>query len=501
MLINEIPHNFKVLQDTPIDSRYKISSIENLDTEIPLGVRYQGLMVWVTNLNAFFIFKNGIQKSNFVAYNQNDILVINSISDIAVIPMNVRYQGQLVFIKNLREFYAFRNGIDNVNLISISNDIIIIQDKIEIPNIPTVSRFHGRLFYITNDNALYSFIDPLGNSDILLVNGSDKTYHIINSIDEFSNIPDYQLGDGVLIYVLDSQLVYVLRGGIKLEHLQIFQNIISVSKYNDLDAITFAAHGTLAWVDEYSRFFRCNIIENEDDEEDDITYYWDDFNQDIVSITNETDMNLLISDSIFRPQFIIRHDLNETYYWNGMDYIPIILHSTPVFNTITEVMELPDNLKITGRLYFIRDANTHYTFTKSITNDHFLPINRNNIVSNLNSIDTELPLWERRVGDIFYNTSTKQLYYFVSPTVWNRLSSISEFIDTIIISNSIPLIINHSLNSQMLNIEIYDYENDKVYMDWIYGKSIEDDDINSLNNHITLMSQVPGEYILKIKAN
>lgn len=57
---------FDIRVPAPIDSRMTISSISNVDTELPIAVRFIGLLVWVSDIQQFYLFKSGVDLVNFV---------------------------------------------------------------------------------------------------------------------------------------------------------------------------------------------------------------------------------------------------------------------------------------------------------------------------------------------------------------------------------------------------------------------------------------------------
>lgn len=64
----ESPQVFDITVPGPIDTRYKITSLSAVSTELPLGVRYTGLMCWVDDLKKFYYFKFGVNDSDFIEF-------------------------------------------------------------------------------------------------------------------------------------------------------------------------------------------------------------------------------------------------------------------------------------------------------------------------------------------------------------------------------------------------------------------------------------------------
>lgn len=64
----EIPQGFTVTVPGPIDDRTKISSVANLNTELPMGVRYLGMpLIWVDDESRWYMFAGGIENINFMS--------------------------------------------------------------------------------------------------------------------------------------------------------------------------------------------------------------------------------------------------------------------------------------------------------------------------------------------------------------------------------------------------------------------------------------------------
>lgn len=64
--IKEIPYIFRTTFGAPLDVRYIISSLDKLLEELPIALRYEGMMIYIQNLHEPYIFKNGTNDSNCV---------------------------------------------------------------------------------------------------------------------------------------------------------------------------------------------------------------------------------------------------------------------------------------------------------------------------------------------------------------------------------------------------------------------------------------------------
>lgn len=64
--VKEIPYVFRTLFGAPLDSRSVVTSLSTLLTELPLVLRYEGLIIYVTDQHAPYIFVGGINDANCV---------------------------------------------------------------------------------------------------------------------------------------------------------------------------------------------------------------------------------------------------------------------------------------------------------------------------------------------------------------------------------------------------------------------------------------------------
>lgn len=495
-LVNEIGYTFNVLQNQPIDSRFICSSLNNVDVEIPIETRYVGLKIWIENLNKFFIFKNGVNTTDLILYNNVDIETINKIEDLDKINNNNRFIGQLVFIKNNKEFYCFKDGIKNEDLKILNNDIIIINKKIDIVNIEMSKRYHGRLFFIMESNELYCFINECNDSDILLVNSSGKDYYIVNNLSEMNLIHERYKKIGTQVYDLSTELVYIYRDGIEEENLQVLQNIEKVPSLEYLQ-ITQTYPNKIVWVMDIEKFVIYDELQNK----------FKNIINDCVSFKTDEEFDYFImrNNDIFRPSFIIRENINEVWFLKNNKYYPITINSIPEYKTIEDCLQDTEinKSRVRGKLYYIIDNKSHYYFSDSITDIDFIPIHSNKTISTIDKFDDEFPLYQRIVGNTFLTKDTNFLYYLTSKNTYNKISSLSTIEYNHQIKSYETLLINHNLNSQLLFLEIRNSDNELVQLDWVYGKFEYDDndkDIENIkSNYISLKSGLTEQYNIIIK--
>lgn len=72
--VKELSYAIRTTFGAPLDVRYVLSSIDNLTTELPQALRYQGMLVYVKDIEKLYIFKGGVTNENFVPFKQADIV-------------------------------------------------------------------------------------------------------------------------------------------------------------------------------------------------------------------------------------------------------------------------------------------------------------------------------------------------------------------------------------------------------------------------------------------
>lgn len=71
----EYPQIFDIRVAGPIDSRMTISSLLNVDAELPQGVRYIGLLVFVSDIRTFYYFNDSTATNDFVPFSVDNTLI------------------------------------------------------------------------------------------------------------------------------------------------------------------------------------------------------------------------------------------------------------------------------------------------------------------------------------------------------------------------------------------------------------------------------------------
>lgn len=105
------PYIISTTFGAPLDDRCSISSIANIDTELPLPLRFKGLMVYVENKNRIYWFTGGTANSNFVEFK-----TFYSVSTLAFLgtelPLSNRFLGQMFYVADLMEYYWFKSDLN-----------------------------------------------------------------------------------------------------------------------------------------------------------------------------------------------------------------------------------------------------------------------------------------------------------------------------------------------------------------------------------------------------
>lgn len=191
----------KLVKGLPIDCRFIISSLNNLNDDIPIAYRYVGLIFFNLEDSKFYFFKSNVNEPipldkeiknsfNFVAETYGD----------AMANKNNLMLGQIVFIKNLNaNFQVLENGLRY-----ISGDVRVANLS-DWKNIPSDAKFPGIEVTVVNsedanqnvtyfqthegilqqvDEDLQLFPDKPVHGKVYKVNGK---YYLVNK-DNYINI-------------------------------------------------------------------------------------------------------------------------------------------------------------------------------------------------------------------------------------------------------------------------------------------------------------------------
>lgn len=209
----EIAQGYSLTVPGPIDDRTIISEVANIAAELPAGVRYPGLLVWVENADidgddvldnhgAFYLFNNGILDTDFISLrtyvNGSGVsnTAISYVYSIPIPPSTVTQLAHNLSSENLQvELYDENTSalIDwRIPAVSIDDpvyhlNVIEILNDVQIESLKAVITFVGT---IVSDpiSTPESSSDPLYKSAIK--NISDTYTHSIQANTKLESI-DY----------------------------------------------------------------------------------------------------------------------------------------------------------------------------------------------------------------------------------------------------------------------------------------------------------------------
>ena len=204
---NYTPRNFKVTRNVPIDTRFLVTDINNIDIEIPEAIRYPGLIFFVKNSNVndgTTINIDGTKKLGSLTegiYKINGILYIfdDNLQPIPLHDLIERFEIRLLKINDSTDT-CYSKLIDETNTSNETNSLNHIFAKIGnivfieplgiavicrlINNKPTWQYLAGS-YNVLNEDQFYSIDESLRQPNAVVnLNGSTK---IITSNRELSD--------------------------------------------------------------------------------------------------------------------------------------------------------------------------------------------------------------------------------------------------------------------------------------------------------------------------
>lgn len=226
----DIINNFRLRKNIPVDTRFLISSLANLDIEIPLSLRYPGLITFIpdaTNPNGagvLYYFGNDLTTPLIL----DDGVYTSSVKSLTIVSedytnlladlVDYEIEGNIMYIQPLGigiiytstgwEYFA---GIYNVtdqltyNTIPLSllqprklvllggDERIINEDKTlstkvivvaTLPGTPLEDRYYlyKGFLYITLDGVLHKLTSKIYTNDVVLVYGANEIIHNLESV-------------------------------------------------------------------------------------------------------------------------------------------------------------------------------------------------------------------------------------------------------------------------------------------------------------------------------
>jgi len=198
--------NFKRTKNCPIDDSWLISSISNLDTEIPEAVRYPGLYFYSLNERSFYYFETDLElpiKDNNKLSRYIEVPLAGGIYDYTNLDTLLSLymtKGQSVYISplGLLLFYDgtnFKYGAGEYQ----------ITDQTEWDTIPSIFRFQ---YARVNFQGVLKIVSETGEL-------TDEVIHLESLQETFENARYYEY-EGNLYYFINSVLYNLTSDVVKL---------------------------------------------------------------------------------------------------------------------------------------------------------------------------------------------------------------------------------------------------------------------------------------------
>lgn len=203
--INQI-ESFYLSNNLPLDKKTKISSLNNINNEIPLFHRYLGLIFFVEDIKKFYTFKNNINNPELLI---TDNLLVNTfgiyVENYFNIPQelnNFQQQGKIIFVfplnvsfyydgNNWKYFSGVYNIRTNIDLNNLNNNLkslgakVLKDNKIYIWNEDNlISDLYSNTNNLQNLNKFNNINQPIEN----------KFYIHRTQIHEVKNNKIYKIG-------------------------------------------------------------------------------------------------------------------------------------------------------------------------------------------------------------------------------------------------------------------------------------------------------------------
>lgn len=196
----EIPNAFKVTKNIPIDVRYIVSKVENIDTEIPLNLRYPGLQFFIIEetdnseyTGDYYFFNTDLETYQKLADYINSKLKYvtlsgeETFSDYLTILNSRNYQnGETVYLTDLH-ILVVKDGND-WKYLSGEYYLSSITDWNEVP---TLFKKQNVLAFSVEANYHYLIANDLTLKEKVLVSSTNPT--------SYTNFHYYKI-NGILYY-------------------------------------------------------------------------------------------------------------------------------------------------------------------------------------------------------------------------------------------------------------------------------------------------------------
>jgi hypothetical protein len=145
----EASQGFTITVPGPIDDRFVVSSLSAVDAELHLGVRYQGMPIWIEDQKSYYTFVDGLTYANLRSFKSLLVdaggLVLTFNYD-AVSPANI----DITLAHNLNSTNLLISAFDGLQPIDVAYNVI---DANSIAISPNVDIANLRLVVVyTNSN-------------------------------------------------------------------------------------------------------------------------------------------------------------------------------------------------------------------------------------------------------------------------------------------------------------------------------------------------------------
>lgn len=442
MNIKELSYVIRTTFGAPLDVRYSVSSLTELNAELPQPLRYDGQLVYIRDNSTLYIFRGGVGVEHFRPFCETDIKCVDTAS--ALNSITPDFDGQLFFVKDAK-MYFIKDGSQIQPMPSSS--CRVIQEFGDVATLTRSSRYVGQSVWVTSEKRRYAFKNGIYDSD-LIPDGNSHLVSSLRNIDE--EYPEHARKPGDYVWVADTS------------HLRVVDMNLRLIKVNsEIKAFT-----TSAELDE---------------------------------ITKSDD----------HPYIVVNPTSGVTYVWSDEhgQYLNINHNSVISADTIDEMLTLlssnkEDMQRIEGQLYYIRNLGEHYTFVGGISNSNFKSIRANYVIDTITDLDTAIPSNRRYIGQQFYVADEALWYYFKDETVYQKMNGFTRFsIELHIPKGNYEYIHNRNISSVLLSIK--NSRGEVVDIPWCQGYADTTDKpqqelLYAERNIITLSTDVADRYTLTL---
>lgn len=442
MNIKELSYVIRTTFGAPLDVRYSISSLSELNEELPQPLRYDGQLVYIRDNSTLYIFRGGTSEDNFIPFCETDIKTVDSISEITDITPD--FQGQLFFSKDSKSYFIK----DGSNVVPMpSSSCRVVKDYSDIRTIPVGARYIGQAVWVVSEKRRYAFKNGVADSDLV----PDGNSHYISSLQKLADeLPEHSRKPGDYVWVGDTshlRVVDINRKLIKVDsEIKSFINDAELSEITNSDyhpyiVVNTAIGATYVWSDSHGRYININT-------------------NSVISADTVDEMLTKLSSNV-------------------------------------EDME-----RIEGKLYYIRELGEHYTFIGGISNSNFKSIRANYVIDTITDLASAIPSNRRYVGQQFYVVDEALWYYFKDDTVYQKMNGFNRFsIELQIPAGDYEYIHNRNISSVLMSIK--NSRGELVDMPWCQGyantkNKTPQEILYAERNIITLSTDVPDKYTLTL---